>query len=126
MRISRVRIENFRRLDHVEIHFTDVATLTGAEGVGTAAVLRVLDWFFNDAKASDLAEDDLPRGAEFSVEVEFDRLTEQDRVELGGHVTVESDRCVVRKVRHADGSETMSGDLPDFAPIRHITGAEEE
>jgi len=126
VRISRVRIKNFRCLEDVEVHFTDVTTLIGPNGVGKSTVLRALDWFFNGAKASDLAEDDLTHGAkgELSVEVEFDQLTEQDRAELGNHVTIDSDRCVIWKIRRVDGSEMMSGNLrafPAFAPIRQTT-----
>lgn len=131
MRISRVRIKNFRCLEDVEVHFTDVTTLIGPNGVGKSTVLRALDWFFNGAKASDLAEDDLTHGGvgELSVEVEFDRLTELDRAELGNHVTVDSDRCVIWKIRRVDGSEMMSGNLrafPAFAPIRHATSVAEK
>lgn len=128
MRISRVRIRNFRCLEDVEVRFDEVTTLIGPNGVGKSTVLRALDWFFNGPKASDLAEDDLTRGAEgdLSVEVEFERLTDQDRAVLGGHVTLNSDRCIIWKIRHADGSEMMSGNarrFPSFKAIREVSAA---
>ncbi|MFD7655239.1 ATP-dependent endonuclease [Actinosynnema sp. NPDC059797] len=128
MRIARVRIRNFRCLEDVEVRFDDVTTLIGPNGVGKSTVLRALDWFFNGPKASDLADDDLTHGAEgrLSVEVEFDRLTDDDRVQLGKYVTVESDKCVIWKIRHADGSEMMSGNaraFPVFGPIREAGSA---
>jgi predicted ATP-dependent endonuclease of OLD family len=128
LRVSRVRIRNFRCLEDVEVRVDDVTTLIGPNGVGKSTVLRALDWFFNGPKASDLADDDLTRGAdgELSVEVEFERLTEQDRAALGNHVTVDSDRCIIWKIRNTDGAEMMSGNartFPAFKTIRETTGA---
>lgn len=130
VRIARVRIKNFRCLEDVEVHFDDVTTLIGPNGVGKSTVLRALDWFFNGAKASDLVDDDRTHGTDgkVSVEVEFDRLTETDRDRLGKHVTVESDRCVIWKIRDVDGSEMMSGNartFPGFDAVRKAPSATE-
>ncbi|ROP37231.1 ATP-dependent nuclease [Saccharothrix texasensis] len=123
VRIARVRIKNFRCLEDVEVRFDDVTSLIGPNGVGKSTVLRALDWFFNGSKAADLETEDLTHGAQgdLSVEVEFDHLTADDRAELGKYVTVDSDKCVIWKFRHADGSELMSGNarsFPAFEPVR--------
>ncbi|HWO65947.1 MAG TPA: AAA family ATPase, partial [Umezawaea sp.] len=131
MRISRVRIKNFRCLEDVEVHFDDVTTLIGPNGVGKSTVLRALDWFFNGTKASNLTEEDRTHGgvtARLSVEVEFDRLTVEDRATLGNHVSVDSDKCVIWKFCEQDGSEMMSGNArtySGFAPIRQASNATE-
>lgn len=105
------------------MHFDDVTTLIGPNGVGKSTVLRALDWFFNGPKTSGLTDDDFTHGAEgpLSVEVEFDQLTDEDRTEMGKYVTVESDKCVIWKIRQTDGSEMMSGNARAFRafdPIR--------
>ncbi|ACU38541.1 AAA family ATPase [Actinosynnema mirum] len=130
MRISKVRIKNFRCLADVEVRFDQVTTLIGPNGVGKSTVLRALDWFFNGTKPGALLDEDRTGGAEGDVvvEVEFDQLTDADREELGKHVPAQSERCVIWKIRRADGTELMSANaraFQGFAWIREVAGAAE-
>jgi putative ATP-dependent endonuclease of the OLD family len=84
--MRRVTIKNYRCLEDIEITFSDITTLIGANGAGKSSVLRALDWFFNGGKSSGFTEEDIRVGAEprrIEVEVEFDDLTADDRAVLG-------------------------------------------
>jgi putative ATP-dependent endonuclease of OLD family len=130
MRIQRGRIRGFRCLRDVEIHFGDVTTLIGPNGVGKSSVLRALDWFFN---GTELGEADVSVGTELeqiSVEIEFAELTSEDRSALGwrqGHIpeTLRLQRSI-RFPRHRRrqipaGIESLTiwvWGYPPFAEIR--------
>jgi energy-coupling factor transporter ATP-binding protein EcfA2 len=130
MRIARVRIKNFRCLEDVTVEFDDVTTLIGPNGVGKSTVLHALDWFFNDSKTGVLVDDDVTYGSEttqIEVQVEFHKLTLDDRDALGKYASPGVDRCVITKYRRADGQEVMSGNAKGyeaFAQIRAAVGRE--
>src|ERR1700722_15893729 len=90
--MRRIAIKNYRCLEDVEIVFSDITTLIGANGVGKSSVLRALDWYFNGGKSSGLTEEDVRIGASqrrIEVEVEFGDLTEYDRPVLGGSLVLD-------------------------------------
>jgi putative ATP-dependent endonuclease of the OLD family len=90
--MRRIAIKNYRCLEDVEIVFSDITTLIGANGVGKSSVLRALDWYFNGGKSSGLTEEDVRIGASqrrIEVEVEFGDLTEYDRTVLGGSLVLD-------------------------------------
>ena len=86
MRISAVRIENFRSIRDLTCSFGDVTSLIGPNGAGKSNVLRAVDWFFNGEKGS-LSPDDVhkgaPTGSGIRVKVDFEALTDDDRSALG-------------------------------------------
>lgn len=130
MRIARVQLKNFRCLEDVTVEFDDVTTLIGPNGVGKSTVLHALDWFFNDSKAGVLVDEDVTYGSgatQIEVQVEFHKLTPEDRDALGKYASPWVDRCVVTKYRRADGQEVMSGNAKsceDFIQIRAVAGRE--
>ncbi len=75
LRISRVRVQNFRSLEDVSIDFENVTTFIGPNGgVGKSTILRALDWFFNGSKNGDLCDEDCTNGESsrtIRVEVQF-------------------------------------------------------
>jgi len=52
MRISTVRIENFRSISDQVIPFDRVTSFIGPNGAGKSTILRALEWFFNGPKES--------------------------------------------------------------------------
>ncbi len=132
MRIKRVRVQNFRCLEDVDIEFDRITTLIGPNGSGKSTVLRALDWFFNGTKGSELTESDLTIGAagkNVVVEVEFHQLTDDDRSALGGYVADGVDRFVAWKYHSEDGSEKMTSNARTFIPfdsVRSVTSAAEK
>jgi hypothetical protein len=128
VRIGQVRISGFRCLAAVKVDFDDLTALVGAGGAGKSTVLRALDWFFH---GGDLEERDRHRGAEDTepaakvvVAVTFKGLGEADREALGMYVQG-AESTLTRSWTEADG-EKLSGNalvLPQFMPVREITGA---
>lgn len=128
VRISRVRIENFRCLDDVTVEFDDVTTIIGPNGVGKSSILRAMDWFFNGSSSTSMDADDLFVHAEsgrIMVEVEFRDLTATDRNRLGKYAPAAVDSVVIWKTWE-DGVERVTGKakaFPLFEAIRQQSGA---
>lgn len=86
MRVSAVRIENFRSIHELSCSFSDVTSLIGPNGAGKSNIIRAMDWFFNGGKDA-LGDADLhkgaPEGSHIRVQVDFTDLTADDRAALG-------------------------------------------
>ena len=131
MRIKRVRIQNFRCLEDVELYFDEVTTLIGSNGAGKSSILRALDWFFNGEEALTPEEEDIFAGSKetrFIVEVEFNNLTSQDRDRLGKYAPEGQDTTIIWR-KWDSGEDKISGKAlayPPFEEIRKLTKATEK
>jgi putative ATP-dependent endonuclease of OLD family len=135
VKITHVRITNYRCLKSIELAVDAYTPLIGTNGTGKSSVLYALDWFFN---GGDLTESDLHSGplteadegrAENSadprieVEVMFDQLNDSDRRELGRYARGETVR--LRKSWTMGGKPKMVGNSmqgPAFAAVRGADG----
>jgi putative ATP-dependent endonuclease of OLD family len=128
MKIRRVRIQNFRCLEDVDIAFDDVTTFVGPNGAGKSSVLRALDWFFNGGKSSKLTVEDIyleDEARAISVEVEFDNLSDADREQLGKYAPAGGEAVTIWR-RWENGTEKITGRgrvLPEFEEIRKHSAA---
>ncbi len=87
MRISQVRVSNFRCLGDVVLSVGDVTALIGANGAGKSSLLSALDWFFH---GGDLELQDTTGGRSeepIVVQVTFTDLNDDDREALGKYGT---------------------------------------
>ncbi|WP_443447251.1 AAA family ATPase [Glutamicibacter ardleyensis] len=130
LKISKVRIENFRSLKDVSIDFESITSFVGPNGVGKSSVLRALDWFFAPiGKTPLLDDDDVTHGCvgeTIRVEVQFEGLSDDDRAELGAYVSQDTSKFVAWKTRTIDGHEYLSANaksFPAFNGIRQATNA---
>lgn len=127
MRISVVRIQNFRCLEDVEVKFDQITTFVGPNGAGKSSVLRAMDWFFNADSAAALDVDDVYAGAapdgRIQVQVTFDDLSNSDRDALGPKYAPASAATftVTRTWQAGIDKTTGRGKVfPDFIPLRKI------
>ncbi len=142
MRVSHVRISNYRCLKGIEIEVDAYTALIGANGTGKFSALYALDWFFN---GGDLSEGDLhsglmintgdgppadsadpPASPRIEVEVTFDQIDDSDRQVLGRYARGETVR--LRKSWPKGGKPKMVGNSmqgPGFATVRAADGVME-
>lgn len=131
MKISSVRIKNFRALKDVTITFDAVTTFIGPNGTGKSTVLRALDWFFN-GKPGSLNDKDCSfadKDEIIEVQVTFSELTEKDRVALGKYAPDGATTFTAWRQRRPDGSDVLSANaksLPEFDPIKSANSATEK
>jgi putative ATP-dependent endonuclease of the OLD family len=127
MKLKRVRIQNFRCLEDVEISFENVTTFIGPNGVGKSSVLRALDWFFNGDRAVLLTDEDVYDKAterRIRVEAEFGELSAEDRAALAKYA--ESRESVVIWRTWDGGPDKITGKAfayPPFEEVRRLQGA---
>ncbi|GEM_PF-418646 len=128
VKISLVRIKNFRALTDVSIPFDCITTFIGPNGAGKSTVLRALDWYFN-GKPGALTEKDCSfsnTSENIEVQVTFGDLTAKDREALGKYAPAGVDTFTAWKRRSPDGAEVLSANakgFPDFEAIKSIDGA---
>ncbi|MCU1479795.1 MAG: ATP-dependent endonuclease [Subtercola sp.] len=129
MKITRIQVDNFRCLDHVEVDFDAITTFIGPNGSGKSSVLRALDWFFNGDKSVVLDDDDVFSGAtepEISVRVDFSELSVADRAALGEKYAPDGvDELSVWRV-WKNGKDKITGKalaFPPFESVRLTEGA---
>jgi putative ATP-dependent endonuclease of OLD family len=102
MRLSRVRIRNYRCIEDLAVDFDEVTALIGPNDAGKSSVLRALDWCLNGT-AGDLTEDDVstyasPEDRAIEVEVTFADLTATDRDVIGARfLSADSNAFVLRR-----------------------------
>lgn len=128
VRVSSVRIENFRSIRDLTCDFDAVTSLIGPNGSGKSNVLRALDWFFNGEKGA-LGPDDLhkgvPEGSRIRVQVDFADLTDDDRNALGRRYCPDADtRRFTAWRTWQDGMEKISGRARAYSPFEAVRAEE--
>jgi len=122
LRISQVKIENFRCLGNVELTVDDLTVLIGANGTGKSSVLRALRWFF-DGGELDVRDicGQMP-DARIVVGVTFQDLTPADREQLGSYAT-EGAATFWRTWSTEEGVK-LTGRALAYAPFEEIRSLE--
>lgn len=132
MRISRVKIENFRSIRSLDCTFDDVTTFLGPNGTGKSTILRALDWFFNGDKGW-LSEADIHSGCTTAdpirVCVEFSDLSPSDRSALGERYAPATAETFTAWRTWREGEDKITGKaqaLEAFEDVRSAKNATEK
>lgn len=118
MRISQVKVENFRCLSNVEITVDDLTVLIGANGTGKSSVLRALNWFFEGGA---LEVEDIcgkKEDAQIVVGVTFCEITQADREKLGSYATGET--ATFWRNWSVEEGEKLTGHALAYAPFEEV------
>ncbi len=95
MRLSRVRVQNFRCFrDTIEVEFGGLTALIGQNDAGKSSILDALDMFFNDARVD---RDDRcvhNDSAEVSVTCEFDDLPDEIVIDATHRTTLKNEHLL--------------------------------
>jgi putative ATP-dependent endonuclease of OLD family len=124
MRLSRVRVRNFRCIEDLTVDFDAITALIGPNDAGKSSVLRALDWCLNGA-AGDLAEDDVsayasPESRAIEVEVTFTEMTDADRETIGARfLSAEAKTFTLRRTWQSGVDEVLC-DVRSFAPFASV------
>ncbi len=126
MRISEVRVSNFRCLGDVRMSLGDVTALIGANGAGKSSLLSALDWFFHGGELE--PEDTTGACSEdpIVVQVTFADLNDEDRDALGKYGGGET--AVFWRSWDAEAGTKLTGRALAFEPfeaIRSTAGAKD-
>lgn len=118
MRLSKLRIENFRCLEDVTIEFDALTVLIGANGSGKSTVLRALEWFFEGGA---LQAEDVWRHLERSVTVtaSFIDLNDADKEALGSYADSEP-LTLWRSWTSGEAKDKLSGRGLAYAPFEAV------
>jgi putative ATP-dependent endonuclease of OLD family len=124
VRISRIRIENFRAHRDTVVDLDDLTAFIGRNGSGKSSILYALDFFY-DVNAV-LTGDDVYAGAdeEVAITVTYSDLSEAELTEFGLYVR-DSFLVVVKRARRDQPGKYYGivPQLPNFAEIRVHNGA---
>lgn len=131
MKISSVRIENFRSFEDETIEFDDYNCLVGPNGAGKSNVLNALNVFFHEMESSavdllNLGEEDFHEritSKPIRITATFTDLNEQAKADLKDYVR--QDKLVVSAVAEWNPAERtapvvqhgMRAGMKDFAPF---------
>lgn len=114
MQISKVVLDNFRSIEHLEADFGKLTSLVGANNCGKSTILKAIDLFFDAAAKMTPADYYLhDQTRTISISIEFENLTPEEIREFGG--AVKGGR--LRIVREFGGMAQESGEYAVFADI---------
>lgn len=128
MKISHIKVENYRSLKNVSFDVDDYSALVGANGSGKSSVLYALDWFFNGKplEPTDVCGykdgETIPEDCVVEVSVTFSGLTEHDRARLQQYGR--GDTATFRRTWTMGQKDKVVGNArqgPGFAEVRAYT-----
>lgn len=112
MKLSRLKVENHRRLQDLEIEIRAHLVLVGANDVGKSSLLRVIDLTLGASVAqlyASLSVDDLRDAAEpMVIEIELTGFGADDRAFFPDEIDTVTDSLTVQLRVDVDEKETMS------------------
>lgn len=129
MRISHLKIRNYRCHKALDVTIDNLGILIGSNGAGKSAALYALQWFFD---GGELQDEDFYKGHRESaqedlaieVEVSFADLDDDDRDVLGKYAR--RDTAIFRRSWSKQSGEKIIGNSrqgPGFSAVRNASSA---
>lgn len=124
MRISQVRIENYRVHRSTNVDFYGLTAFIGRNGAGKSSVLYAIDFFYNVSAV--LSGDDVYAGAdeEVAITVTYSNLSQAELDEFGLYVR-DGVLTVIKRARAGQPGRYYGivPQLPEFVEVRAVAGA---
>jgi putative ATP-dependent endonuclease of the OLD family len=125
MRVSRLKISNFRSIKSLEISFEDVTRFIGGNGAGKSTILNSLDLFY-EAGTPNINEDDFHNRdtqTEIEIALTFSDFNDPEKEEFASRINKNNEMTVARVFWYGGGKENglyfgAAIRNPDFADIR--------
>ncbi|MBP5802727.1 AAA family ATPase [Microbacterium maritypicum] len=116
MKLTRIKIENYRRLEDTEIEVRDHLVLVGANDVGKSSLLRAIDLVLGASTAQlygNLSADDFrDSDQELRFEVELSNFSKDEKAlfadEISTDPTTKSRSLTLQLIASVDASESLS------------------
>jgi predicted ATP-dependent endonuclease of OLD family len=101
MRLTHVRIQNFRSCRDITLELGGMHALVGANNAGKSSVLRALDFLFNPSTKSLNEESfwNMDTSLEIRVEAVFSDLTDKEKESLGAYLKADGTFHMARSAR---------------------------
>lgn len=107
MKLTNLRIQNYRRCKDVELTLGAIHAIVGSNNAGKSTILRALDFLFN-ASTRGLTEEAFwngEAGSEIRVEATFESLTENESEQLKPYLRPDGSFKMARSATKASGAE---------------------
>jgi putative ATP-dependent endonuclease of OLD family len=109
MRLTSLRIKNFRSCQDIELRVGNIHALVGANNTGKSSVLRALDFLFNPSTKTLNEESFWNRNTDLEIRVEavFSDLTKEEKESLGAYLNADGTFHMARSaIMDASSSES--------------------
>lgn len=135
MKIKRVKIENFRSIENIELEFKDFNTLVGQNNHGKTNFFEAIDWFFNGFSRSitkpNLIFSDAALGSEILVEIEFiglrssiSEMTNASKRTALKTIFEDEDSIIIRRTTSSDEGKKRELYNPKKAAWENVMGTD--
>lgn len=120
MKLSRLKIENFRSCKEVELSIGNMHALVGANNAGKSTILRALDFLFNPSTRQISEETFWNRDPSLRIRVEavFSNLTDSEKAVLHAYLRPDGSFFMARHAALGAKDGEESGESDEKVTIR--------
>jgi putative ATP-dependent endonuclease of the OLD family len=130
MQIDNIQIKNFRAISELEVHFSTLTKLVGANNAGKSTVLSAIELFFDPApKLTELDHHKREVSNPISITMEFKDFTPSEKEEFS--TAIIDDRLRITRELSCANADLNNYAVtarvnPDFDAVRPLSGREKQ